>query len=724
MSLHTQFITNESNANLHIFGSNCLGQANPWQGQEDYLQIDIPINPTNKCVQVQTGYQHTQFITENGDLYTSLLDFDTSQRCTFSNKLQENIIFVNCHYEGTLFIDQNNNLYGYPRHISDYISGDQDLITDPSVPIRENTKMVQCDYLQIGIIDIDNILYISGISDIGGPPFENPDFDMPFTNVNVKYVTQDSQNKNSYVQYITEDNELYCTQGLYMACDWDTQGDIPYYPLGDSYQPIFIPVTNQSVLDVSISCNDSLLYITEDFVLYDILDTSTPLTTSQVKSVSHDYDYTHDRIQKIQYLDLQNNLYIYGENENCCIDPNIENDESISVYDLLPLRTNVQQIQNKLPISSYQIQPVILELQQTNITSDSMDITFILINSTQYDIYFRNTSKQTYIKISEGEGDSLKSINVSNLSQNTVYDFYVIQYNNIENYIPSKMQSGVIIQSTVQYIVDFVILRPTENEYIYVNESYTITWSQLSDLTEIYYNIYINDTKMNSSPLQITEYEFEFSEVIDYKIQVTMFNDGTIEDESLLNNVQYYIIKKEQLIYRINTQIELYCTYGEYPGTEICTNNVSIMGKDQNPTHSIENYPIIIPKYGSLITSYERIFRIKIVQFQSNFRLKNFKIYQYNNEPQPGCLLFYRILTHYETPKFYNVLNWQTENNYEIIPNYDEQYNNISINGEIDSYVDQQNTYTDYISILLEVQPNQLNLSNIYLYLSYDEQNV
>jgi len=53
-----------------------------------------------------------------------------------------------------------------------------------------------------------------------------------------------------------------------------------------------------------------------------------------------------------------------------------------------------------------------------------------------------------------------------------------------------------------------------------------------------------------------------------------------------------------------------------------------LLGSNKSTDESIQNYPIIAPNNQmDIVTSYERYFRIKILEIQSNKKIKNFKIF-------------------------------------------------------------------------------------------------
>lgn len=320
------------------------------------------------------------------------------------------------------------------------------------------------------------------------------------------------------------------------------------------------------------------------------------------------------------------------------------------------------------------------------------------ITDTVYSYKF--TQQKTYtIQIGQYNSCTLES-------QNTKSSIFNLLASNIINCIPI---SGI-----------FQITSPTNSNFIEIGIPFTIRWEIPSYGTDIKYTVYINE--QNITPTQISNnfivYIFEHKQ--EYIIRVEQDNICSVDNNVV--NTQSFIIRNQQLIDKKNTTFEIY--YKHDYQTEFIVDYIPLLGSNKSTDESIQNYPIIAPNNQmDIVTSYERYFRIKILEIQSNKKIKNFKIFCNNQQPQIGVLLYFKTEKTFNTPISYKGIKyeWAKEYNYKVLQNLDNEVN-LFIDGSQNGEITQAGQYTDYGVLLCEVSQDQVSTEQEFLiYIQWDD---
>ena len=346
----------------------------------------------------------------------------------------------------------------------------------------------------------------------------------------------------------------------------------------------------------------------------------------------------------------------------------------------------------------YQNSKVLIKWEQTNgsnrkynVYVDNVNVTNGVLEETEFEHIFTQVKDYT---IQVGQYNDCTPENTNTLS-------------NILN-----ISSSNIIPCTPLY-GNLAFINPTEESIIILKYPYTINWT-IPNGTDIKYNFYINDTKINSAPLTTNYIDYTFNVAQRYQLKVEQFNPCTY-----MNYVQTMVLDFDNFTEDVLTELKIYSTYSEQIEEE--TSYLPLYGKDVSTKQSQQGNRIRIPITPTQInTSFERWFRLKVDKLKMEKKLKNFKIYVQSYSPQLGCTLYYKTTDIYDIPKSYNTVNWHTNNGFSLLQ--DQDYNcNLMIDGSLDGEIQEEGKFTDYGVLIAEITYDQIQQTDFILYVSYDE---
>lgn len=324
---------------------------------------------------------------------------------------------------------------------------------------------------------------------------------------------------------------------------------------------------------------------------------------------------------------------------------------------------------------------------------------------------------KTYTYIFTQQKSYTIQIGVKNTCTSTeiLSDIVTISASNITPCIP--------ITGTLQFVSPV----PSENneteDIIELNSPYTIRWSTPVAGTGKKYDLYVEDIKINSLPLTVNSLDYTFTIPQNYTIKVNCYNACTLPANIL---EQTMLLRFTNFTDEETTELQVICTYGEQPGTQVESEYLPLYGQDVSPLQSQSGNRIRIPTSSTSIqTSYERWFQVKVNKLKANKKLMNFKLYCTSNYPSDGCTIYYKSQISYVTPVNYSTTNWQSANDNTFSLLQEEDLNvNMYINGSQINEISSEDQSTDYGIICVEVTREQVAQSDFYLFVQYDELDV
>lgn len=173
----------------------------------------------------------------------------------------------------------------------------------------------------------------------------------------------------------------------------------------------------------------------------------------------------------------------------------------------------------------------------------------------------------------------------------------------------------------------------------------------------------------------------------------------------------------------MSQQLSLKQYYGSQQNPSVVDQTkLPLLGEDQSTEVNPQQYPIRI--YDAQTNySYERWFRIQVVDMGGSIQVQNFKVWQSTNTPSNGCTLYYGTSQNYRTPV--GGLGNPSPDQVNPIPTSEPQTQNLTINGETDpqngQYLSQQGDMTDFGILQLRVEPTQTQGGSQVITVSYDE---
>lgn len=465
------------------------------------------------------------------------------------------------------------------------------------------------------------------------------------------------------------------------------------------------------------------------------------------------------------------------------------------------------------------------------VTHNSFTINFTISDQTLFVVQYKKYNDADIpgnwiTHVAQGTSLGEKSYLISNLVQGTKYHWKVTQTNTGDGSCNEVTVSTNIEDTNIIIILPVctqvtskpIIITPTQSTIILQNSAIVIGWSQPNTGTGVTYNMYIDGVKVASSITPI-EYEYTFTQVKNYTIQIGAFNSCTTESQATksnvitisainitpcspvigvfsitfpkvnidfleigvpynirweipqygsnilyniyiddilispvgnpqsLNYIQYiFTIKKDyvitveqsnscttnpivqeitiqysQFVDKINTEFVILCKYGP-SGIELEANTIPLLCSDESINQSIMDYPIQVPTNpGSVCTTYERYFKLKLISIQSNKKVKNFKVFQNNALLQVGCQLYYRTKLVYSPPLNYTSYDWYTAQGFSLLQESDIAVN-LFINNSQDGELIQVDQTTDYGVLVCQVTNDQISVEEeFYIYIQWDD---
>ncbi len=348
-------------------------------------------------------------------------------------------------------------------------------------------------------------------------------------------------------------------------------------------------------------------------------------------------------------------------------------------------------------------------------------------------------NQEIEIKFEESNGTgALYNIYINNinvLTEPLYTNKYIYKFQNIQDYVIqigqinsctleeiksntlTIQQNKIIPCTSLNGIINFVT--PIETSIIVLNTPYTIRWTAPQG-TNIKYNVYLitesEDVKINLMPLENPYIDYTFTQFQRYQIKVVQTNPCSTTQIEKTTIIDFSNFTIEQ-----TTELDILCTYGDQPGTEIETNFLPLFGKDSSPLSSVVGNRIRIPTTETSIkTSFERWFRIRCKKLQQGKKIKNFKVYVSTNKPTVGCTLYYKTTNIYQTPQMYVDSTFLTNNEFSLLQESDLNCN-LYINNSQSGEIILENTKTDFGVILSEITYEQIGSIDYIIYITYDE---
>lgn len=173
----------------------------------------------------------------------------------------------------------------------------------------------------------------------------------------------------------------------------------------------------------------------------------------------------------------------------------------------------------------------------------------------------------------------------------------------------------------------------------------------------------------------------------------------------------------------MSANIQIIQIYGnEQNPTEEVQESLPLSGQDTSTTDSILQNPIYVNQTENQY-SYERKFKIKVVDMVDVQELKEFKIYQpeqanleLNGDGTNNVNYMFGTETQYSTP-----VNTESLIQAELIPYSLPESQNLPISGSLDQSLLQQDDETDIAVLQLKVFPTQASSNSVSILINYRE---
>lgn len=244
------------------------------------------------------------------------------------------------------------------------------------------------------------------------------------------------------------------------------------------------------------------------------------------------------------------------------------------------------------------------------------------------------------------------------------------------------------IKSTPQIGIDRKIYFGDDQGYFYcLNENGEFQW-------EYYIGQQIQGpiTISNDS----TQY---FSQNNNYVYQIYTDSYGIDDIE---NNFPIYRFSLQQHGRRQRSRCQIYNYYGQ-SGEEIEEEiyaDLKFLRTDATNESDINQNIMYIPPISN-IYSNEKCIRIKVIGMQGTYKVQNLKIWQEPIGDTTGLQIKYGISETYIKPSTSTLIAT------EYLPTSKPEEQNIMFGGSTETIIEEENTYSDYIYLQLEIQPGQ-----------------
>lgn len=181
---------------------------------------------------------------------------------------------------------------------------------------------------------------------------------------------------------------------------------------------------------------------------------------------------------------------------------------------------------------------------------------------------------------------------------------------------------------------------------------------------------------------------------------VYQINTDSYGIDNIDNNYQVYRLNSQQNSRVQRSKCKIYNYYGEEQTEELVTTEVRFLRDDVSNTSPLVDNQFYIPS-NEPIYSNEKCIRLKQIGMQGTSELKNFKLWQEPIGDTTGLKIKYGLTSEYTKPATTTLIQ-----EYEL-PTSEPEEQNISVSGDISTPITEEEVYTDYIYLQLEISPDQ-----------------